>query len=111
MKKKSIKLWVTLALEAMNIAFDENHHSPKPWLSVEDREKSINLLKKSIQLDANEAWPFIKLAELIDNPLEKMSLYIRSLDFEDNIYAYRYIYKQIIKDHPELINNYKINNE
>lgn len=100
------KEWELVALEAIKLAFDSNG-TVLQNLSPTDRSKAIELFYKAIDvLKADLYWPFIKLADLIDDDKQKYRLYARSLLVEDNIYAIKYLFKRIIHDHPEIINEY-----
>lgn len=100
--------WISVALDAMDIAFDNEHHYPNRSISTQLKNQAIGLLEKSInELGANEAWPFIKLAELIDDPEYKMSLYVRSMEYDKHIAIYEYVYEKICNDYPEIISKYK----
>lgn len=99
--------WLKSALEAMSIAFDNDSGLIKPLLTEDTKQRAISLFRHSIDnLEADEAWPFIKMADLLDDPNDKMRLYIRSLKFEYSIYAIKFILSKILQDHPDIIDKY-----
>lgn len=100
------KEWELVALEAMGIAFDHNGVVSKS-LKSKDKTIAISLLYKAINnLNADLCWPFIKLADLIDDEKEKIKLHIRAYTVEDNIYSIKFLFKQLLKDHPAILNQY-----
>lgn len=101
-----LKKWEIVALEGIDLAFDSDGNVKKN-LPPAVKKKAIELLYKSIdEYDAHLYWPYVKLVDLIDDENEKMKLHIRAYLKEDNIYSIKFIFKKIIKDNPNIINNY-----
>lgn len=101
-----IKKWLGPALEAMNIAF-ETDGSIKKNLSSADKKQAIALFKQVIyKHGADEAWPYIKLADLVEEDSIKFNLYYQSIKYEDTIYAYRFLYQTLVRDNTKLIAKY-----
>ena len=100
------KEWELVALEAIKLAFDNDGNVLKN-LSPTEKAKAIELFYRAIDvLKADLCWPFIKLADLLEDDKEKCKLYARSLMVEDNIYAMKYLFKKINQDHPEILHEY-----
>jgi hypothetical protein len=96
--------WTKIALEGIEIAFDKDGLVKKN-LTQKDKNKAKQLIQKSIELyDVDEAWPYIKLADLLDNDLEKFKLYLKSLEFEETIYALRFILNFLTKNNKDILN-------
>lgn len=105
-KNKELKEWEKTALKAMDLSFEKDG-TIKKNLPPENKIKSIELLYKAInEMNADLAWPFIKLADLIDDNQRKTALYVRSLAVEETIYSIKYLFKQILKDKPNILDEY-----
>lgn len=103
MSKKN-KEWENLALEAMSIAFDKDGQ-PKKNIDQTDLKKAIDLFYKSINtLQPDLAWPFLKLADLVHDKKEKIELYLRAYQIEENIYSAAYLFKEIMKKKLDIVN-------
>lgn len=106
MEKKNLKEWEKLSLKAIEIAFDSSG-AVKKNISEQDKKNSIDLLNRAInEHNASAAWPYIKLADLIDDEKEKTKIYIKSFFIEENEYALRYLFKKIIRDYPKILYDY-----
>jgi len=100
--------WLNKALEAMEIAFDENGLVKKN-ITGSDKKRAITFLKEVISVyKADEYWPYVKLADLIDDNDKKASLYYQSLKYSPNVYAYKFLYEKILKDNPNILDKYII---
>lgn len=106
--KNKLKAWEKIALRGISIAFNSDGEV-RSDLSDENRQEAIEILKQSIELGPDLCWPYIKLADLVqDNDKYKYSLYVESLQKEDNIYAIKFLFKKIIADNPQILDNYII---
>jgi len=104
-QNKKLKPWEIIALQGMELAFDSKGSVLKD-LSNDNKQKAIELLYRSIELKADLCWPYIKLADLIDNHKEKIKLYFKAYLIEDNIFSIKFLFKQILQDHPHILDNY-----
>lgn len=104
--KNKLKPWEKVALRGVAIAFNDNGEV-RADLTDTDRSQAIEILKQSIEFGPDLCWPYIKLADLItDNDKYKYSLYVESLQKEDNIYAIKFLFKKIIQDNPGILDDY-----
>lgn len=72
-----MKDWKELALEAISFSKDESRIL-----------ESIDIFEKIFENEkVDEAWPFLKYADLIDHPVEKLNLYTKSYKIEPNVYS------------------------
>lgn len=97
--------WKTFALEAFDLAFSASGNK-KENLSNETLTEAIGLFYKSILSGADEYWPYIKLADLVEDKKEKTKLYIRAFRVEPNQYSVQYLFDQILKDNPFILDKY-----
>lgn len=97
--------WTLLALKALNLAFnnDEQIDTSKSQSEIEEAKK---YLYSSLVYSPNEAWPFIKLAELVDDPKEKTRLHTQAFIVEPNHYSARYLMDKILEDNPNILDKY-----
>lgn len=101
--KQSLKKWEIEALVGINLAFDSNG-SVKKDLSAEDKNKAIGILYGvTDNMQPDLAWPFIKLADLIDDSKEKIKLYARAYIVEENIYSMKTLFKHIVSINPKIL--------
>jgi hypothetical protein len=101
----NINSWENLALLANNIAFDAD--GTKKNIDIDTTKKAIGLFYKSINKGANKYWPYVKLADLIEDFKEKTQLHIEAFKIEPNEFSLRYLSDKIFKDSPELISALK----
>lgn len=91
-----LKEWEKYALEGVALSFDAEG-SIKKDLSLQHRRSSIDILYKVIDtMNPDLAWPFIKLADLLSDDLEKFKLHLRAYKIEKNIYSAMYIADSIV---------------
>lgn len=76
--------WVNLALEAIKLSFDENHNLDPN--KEKNYKNSISLFEQSFK-SANQAWPFLKCADLYSDLEERTNLYLRSFEIEKTNFA------------------------
>jgi hypothetical protein len=104
--KPKKKEWELVALEAIKLAFN-NNGDVRNDLDIETKNKAIELFYKAIDtLNPDLCWPFIKLADLVEDKKEKIKLNIRAYKAEENIYAMKFLFKQIVEDYPEILDKY-----
>jgi hypothetical protein len=99
-------MWQKIALEAFNIAFDNNEN--KKNINNDLLNTAIELFYNSIAHGADKYWPYIKLADLIEDKKEKTKLYIQAFRVEPNQYSAQYLFDQILKDNPFILDKYLI---
>lgn len=87
--------WIQLGLRAMKLGFDQNEQVD-PTKSQEEIKQCIELFYKSIELGATDAWPFIKLADLISDDQEKIRLYKESLNVKQTMFAKSRLYDLLL---------------
>lgn len=87
--------WIQLGLRAMKLGFDQNEQVD-PTKSEEEIKQSIELFYKAIELGATDAWPFIKLADLISDDQEKIRLYKESLNIKQTMFAKARLYDLLL---------------
>lgn len=71
--------WKDLALKAISLSFDKNEVLDPN--KVENYSESRKLLELSTK-ESDEAWPFLKYAELLDDYKSKIDLYGRSFEIK-----------------------------
>lgn len=49
-----------------------------------DKDKSVSLYKQSIELDPDESWPYIKLADLLRDKNDKIKLLKKAMTIDEN---------------------------
>lgn len=102
---KKFKEWELLALEAIELAFDDKEKVD--WSRGEEViDRARELLVQSVSLMPTSAWPFIRLADLYQDNKEKAKLYIESLKIENNIYSKILFFDLLSKDRPDLIRSF-----
>lgn len=89
--------WTKLALRAIKIGFDKDEQVDKTK-TKEQLEQAINLLKESIKLEPEEAWPYIKLADLLSDKQEKIKIYKESIKVDPTDFAKARLYDLLIGD-------------
>jgi hypothetical protein len=96
--------WRHLALEAFNLVYTED--GDKKDVNSDILNNAIDLFYKSISSGAEEYWPYIKLADLIEDTKEKTKLYIQAFRTEPNSYSEQYLFNRILKDNPDILDQY-----
>lgn len=104
MTSANTAVWRSIALEAFDLVFDTNGN--KKSINEDSLHSAIDLFYKSISYGANEYWPYIKLADLVTDPSEKIKLYIRAYRVEPNPYSVEYIFRKILEDDPKILDRY-----
>lgn len=99
--------WIAPALKAINLVFDNNGQVDRTKPDTEI-EKAKKYFYKSLENSPTEAWPYIKLADLVTDTNEKTKLHIKALKIEENKYSIYYLFNQIIKDNPNILDKYLI---
>lgn len=75
--------WISLGLKAIRLGFDENEQLDSTK-SDKEINRSKELFYECIKLKPEEAWPYIKLADLINDKKEKIRIYQEGLKAEEN---------------------------
>lgn len=83
--------WIRIGLKAVKIGFDLNEQLD-PSKSKEEIEEAKKLFYECIKLKPEEAWPYIKLADLIDDKKEKIRIYQESLKVEETDFVKARLY-------------------
>lgn len=100
--------WSKLAIRAIKIGFDKDEQVNKNKTN-EQLEQARNLLRESIAMQPEEAWPYIKLADLLDDKDEKIKIYKESLKIEETDFVKARLYDLLIGDEEYLsqLENYE----
>jgi inosine/xanthosine triphosphate pyrophosphatase family protein len=104
-KNNTMKTWTMLALKGLNLAFNNDGQidTSKSQIEIEEAKK---YLYNSLNYNPTEAWPYIKLADLVEDHKEKTKLYIQAFRIEPNPYSARYLIDKILKDNPDILDKY-----
>jgi len=89
--------WTSLAVRAIKIGFDKDEQVDTTK-SEGQLEQARNLLAESIKLQPEEAWPYIKLADLVTDKQEKIKIYKESIKVEPTDFAKARLYDLLIGD-------------
>lgn len=89
--------WTKLAVRAIKIGFDKDEQVDTTKTS-EQLEQARDLLRESIALEPEEAWPYIKLADLLTDKEEKIKIYKESIKVEPTDFAKARLYDLLIGD-------------
>jgi hypothetical protein len=89
--------WIILGLKAINLAFD-NNEQVDPDKSIEEIESAKQYLYKCLENKPTEAWPYIKLADLISEEEEKIRLYNEALKVEENDFVKARLYDLVVRN-------------
>jgi hypothetical protein len=94
-----------LALKGLNLAFNNDGQidTSKSQIEIEEAKK---YLYHSLNYNPTEAWPYIKLADLVEDHKEKIKLYIQAFRTEPNQHSTKYLFDQILKDNPSILDRY-----
>lgn len=89
--------WIMLGLKAIKLGFDSNEQID-PNKSDEDIQSAKDYFYECLENNPTEAWPYIKLADLIDEKKEKIRLYKEALIVQENDFVKARLYDLLI-DH------------
>jgi hypothetical protein len=89
--------WILLGLKAIKLGFDDNEQVD-PNKSTEEIESAKKHFYKCLENEPTEAWPYIKLADLISEKEEKIRLYNESLKVEENDFVKARLYDLIVRN-------------
>jgi hypothetical protein len=97
--------WTMLAFKGLNLAFNNEQQidTSKSQVQIKEAKK---YLYKSLENKPSEAWPYLKLADLVEDPKEKIKLYIQAFRVEPNIYSAQYLFNKILEDNPNILDKY-----
>lgn len=87
--------WIVLGLKAVKLGFDDNEQID-PNKSDEEIQSAKHYFYKCLENNPTEAWPYIKLADLIDDKKEKIRLYKEALIIQENDFAKARLYDLLI---------------
>lgn len=96
--------WETIALQAFDIAYTPQ--GDKKNIDQQTQDHAVSLFYDSIAAGADKYWPYIKLADLITDKKEQIKLYIQAFRVEPNDYSIKYLFDQILLDHPAILDSY-----
>jgi hypothetical protein len=96
--------WHDLASAAFNLAYTPD--GIKKNINSDTLNSVIDLFYKSISAGADEYWPYLKLADLVEDDKEKTKLYIQAFRIEPNPYSAQYLLNKILKDNPDILDKY-----
>jgi len=87
--------WRSVALKAVSAVFDGDGKLDKTKTTHVKFAKKM--LYKSLDMNPDEAWPFIKLGDLVEDPKERCRLYKKSIDIEPTVTAKALLYDLLFK--------------
>jgi hypothetical protein len=84
--------WIKTGIKAIKKGFDLNEQID-PTKSEEEIEEAKKLFYKCIEQGPEEAWPYIKLADLLTDKEEKIKVYKQSLLIEETDFVKARLYE------------------
>lgn len=89
--------WIVLGLKAIQLGFDENEQID-PNKSDEEIQSAKQYFYQCLENNPTEAWPHIKLADLIDEKEEKIRLYKEALIIQENDFVKARLFDLLINN-------------
>lgn len=87
--------WIALGLKAIKLGFDDNEQVD-PSKSAEEIQSAKHYFYQCLENKPTEVWPYIKLADLVDEKEEKIRLYTEALFIKENDFIKARLYDLLI---------------